>query len=290
MPDRYTREDVEAFIHSPGRGPGREGDPPSVGLMNNRLSLLNSFYNYAASYSITGEDGSIEPLMKRMSPTAGLKHMQRERPPYRAMTANELQRFFDAIPKDTVIGLRDRALFLTYFYTARRRSEIVDLRWGDLEYGTIIDGNMRYNSWIYHFRGKGHKRQDDSAELPLPAKVAIDRYLEVSGRKDSIKSEDPIFTAADRRYKSNPPRPLHPNTVWHAVKVYAAKAGLDPRKVTTHSFRHTSARRRFEAGSTIREIQILLRHSTMAVTHLYLEESSAADPGAKLLEKLFEDL
>src|SRR6266702_4299755 len=291
IPDAYTREHVEAFVHSPGRGPGREGNPPSVGLMNNRLSVLNSFYAYAGGYGITNEQGIIEPLMKRMSPTAGLKQMQREQGPYRALSAEELRRFFDAIPRDTIIGIRDYALFATYFFTARRRSEIVNLKWGDIEKTTLIEANGgRRPGWLYHYRAKGHKRQDATAELPQVAMEAIVLYLEKSGRLATIKPEDYIFIMADRRYKPDAKKPLHPNTVWHAVKVSAARAGIPQGKITTHSLRHTSARVRYESGVDIREIQRILGHANLSVTDTYLRQlTTTADPGAKFLEKKFGD-
>src|SRR5579872_253238 len=73
MPDRYTREDVERFLHLPGQAIGRVGRPPKIGTINNRLSVLSSFYKYAGSYSIqNATSGEPEPLMQRMSPTAGL--------------------------------------------------------------------------------------------------------------------------------------------------------------------------------------------------------------------------
>jgi hypothetical protein len=78
----------------------------------------------------------------------------------------------------TVKGLRDRAIFLLYFWTARRREEIARLHWGDIEQATIVDEfGGRKQGWRYRFYGKVKGGQQDMAELPMPAKIAIDRYL-----------------------------------------------------------------------------------------------------------------
>ena len=83
-------------------------------------------------------DGRPRPLMQTPSPTLGLRHRRPDRS-YRAFTDEELDRFFEVIPTDTVKGLRDRAIFLLYFWTARRREEIARLRWGDIEQGIIVE-------------------------------------------------------------------------------------------------------------------------------------------------------
>ena len=106
--------------------------------MNQRLAILSSFYAFASTFTITGPDGRPQVLLQRPSPTLGLRHKRPERT-YRAFSEDELDRFFSVIPTDTVKGLRDRAIFLLYFWTARRREEIARLRWGDIEQATIVD-------------------------------------------------------------------------------------------------------------------------------------------------------
>lgn len=290
LPDAYTRADVEAFIHSPCRARGRTG-PPGPGTMNNRLSCLTSFYAYAATYTITGADGQPVPLLTRMAPTVGFKHVQRAKS-YRTLSLADFEQFFAAIPIDTERGLRDRALFLMYFWTARRRIEIVSLRWRDIEATTLIDDNAaRRPGWLYHFRGKGHGRQDDVAELPQPAKDVLDLYLTASGRLDSMQPDSPLFTTEASYHGQgghDPMRPLHPTTAWNAIKRYARAAGIDPKRITTHSFRHMAAQERYKAGEDIRSLQQLLRHTSLATTDAYLRGLIAtADNGAKLLEEKF---
>jgi integrase/recombinase XerD len=220
---------------------------------------------------------------------------------YRAFSEDELDRFFSMIPTDTVKGLRDRAIFLLYFWTARRREEIARLRWGDIERATIVDefGGHK-QGWRYRFYGKGKSGQQDMAELPLPAKIAIDRYLRAARRMHTMTSDAPLFVAigpeqgGGKRGVTLPiddHTPLTSRAIAHALKHYASLAGIDAERLSIHSWRHTSAQRLYEAGEDVRSLQRLLRHSNIATTDIYVRGlMGTADPGASLLEERFAHL
>src|SRR6266566_3849811 len=286
MPDLYTQEDVLSYLSLPCRGQRNYGGIPSTATSNQRLAVLKSWYSFAASYTVTGPDGHPERLLKVVPPTFGLKggkpHIE-----YRALSFDEMERLFAVIPTDTARGLRDRALFLTYFYTARRRNEIAQLLWGDIEQATLIDKDQRREGWVYRWQGKGHTAKDDLAELPKPAKQAIDKYLVASGRMETIKASDPVFVAFDlnKGIRFDKSKPLNDESIARCLKYWAKKAGLDATRISLHSWRHTSARERFSAGEDILSLQHLLRHSSLQTTFLYLRRlTSPSDGGAKLLE------
>jgi site-specific recombinase XerD len=299
-PEDYTREDVEYFLHRPSVSKRNAGAMPSTATINQRLSILSSFYRFAATFTIPGPDGKPQPLLRVSSPTLGIRHGKPDRT-YRAFSDEELDRFFAVIPTDTVKGLRDRAIFLLYFWTARRREEIARLRWGDIEQGLIIErGGKSRQGWRYRFHGKGKGGQEDIAELPAPAKVAIDRYLTAARRMQNIQTDDPLFIAigpeqgGGKRGVTLPPddhTPLTSRAIAHALKTYARQAGVDAERLSIHSWRHTAAQQRYAAGEDVRSLQRLLRHSNIATTDIYLRDlMGTADPGAKLLEDRFGHL
>jgi site-specific recombinase XerD len=296
-PEDYTREDVEDFLHRPSISPRNRGEPPSISTMNQRLAILSSFYKFAATFTITGPDGRPQTLLQRPSPTLGLRHRKPDRK-YRAFSDDELDRFFDVIPTDTVKGLRDRAIFLLYFWTARRREEIARLRWGDIEQCTIRDDNGRTRQgWRYRFYGKGARGQEDIAELPAPAKAAIDRYLIAARRMNHMRPDDPLFVAIGPEQGGGKPgvslprddrTPLTSRAIAHALKTYARQAGVDAERLSIHSWRHTAAQNRYAAGEDVRSLQMLLRHSNIATTDIYVRRlAGTADPGASLLEERY---
>jgi site-specific recombinase XerD len=299
-PEYYTREDVEDFLHRPSTSPRNIGAPPSTATMNQRLAILSSFYKFAATFTIPGADARPQPLLQSSSPTLGLRHKRPDRS-YRAFSDDELDRFFDMIPTDTVKGLRDRAIFLLYFWTARRREEIARLRWGDIEQSVIVDekGRMR-QGWRYHFYGKGTGGQEDIAELPSPAKVAIDRYLVAARRMNHMRPDDPLFVAIGPEQGGGKPgvtlprddrTPLTSRAIAYVLKTYAKEAGVDAQRLSIHSWRHTAAQNRYAAGEDVRSLQRLLRHSNIATTDIYVRGlMGTADPGASLLEGRYAHL
>src|SRR5258707_5777375 len=66
-PEDYTREDVEDFLHRPSTSLRNRGGAPAVATMNQRLSILSSFYTFAATFTITGPDGRPQVLLQRPS-------------------------------------------------------------------------------------------------------------------------------------------------------------------------------------------------------------------------------
>lgn len=285
-PADYTRSDVERFINAPSRARKTLGQPITPGARNVRLATLASFYKYASTYEL--EDGT--PIFQKKAPTTGIAYIRKAEHPV-SLSYEEFEKLFAVIPTDTITGLRDRALFLTYFWTARRKSEIARLCWGDIEASTIVEENgKRRAGYVYHFSAKGKSRERLTAELPLPAYQAIYRYLEFSGRIETIQKEDPLFlpthpggcTETDYRH-----RPLSGVVIYCRFKAYARRAGLDPR-ITIHSLRHMAAQQRHKAGQDVLSIQSLLGHASLDMTWHYLQTlNGLADNGASLLEAKF---
>ena len=72
-------------------------------------------------------------------------------------TSKEIRRLL-AVISDTPTGLRDRAIILTLTLTGRRRSEVMNLKAGDISQSERLS---------YKYRGKGGNQA--KRELPRPA-------------------------------------------------------------------------------------------------------------------------
>ena len=103
-PADYTREDIENFILAPCRRNQRKGQPPSAGTVNNRLTILASWFRYATTFAVAGTDGAPVALYRGTPPTTNIRLLNRGRAPYKALTPDELRQFFAAIPRETVRG------------------------------------------------------------------------------------------------------------------------------------------------------------------------------------------
>jgi len=74
------------------------------------------------------------------------------------------------------------------------------------------------------------------------------------------------------RYARTSDRPITPKAIYHACKGAAQKAALQ-KVVYPHTLRHCFATHLLEAGADLRTIQILLGHSDLKETTLYLHLS-----------------
>jgi integrase len=276
LPTAYTQDDVLRYMHQGNKRQGQIGQPVKIGTQNGRLSTIRALYAYAATYGVLDAGGILRPLFDQLSPAAGLKMSQRERPGYRTLTESDLHKFFSVIPQDNPKGLRDRALCLTLFHTARRLNEVLNLKFGDLSQGIIRDpatGKQRIG-YLYAFRGKGKSRTLDSAEMSPVVYTAIVRALEAEGRLATIQPGDYLFVPSQnsKYYRAEGADRISGQAAWRTVKFYARKSGLPESQVTPHAFRHSSALARFLAGQSIVDIKTALRHSSLDMTYNYVRE------------------
>lgn len=286
-PDEVSRTDVLNWIQSPATARRNNGGEASASTKNQRRCVLTSLFQFATLYEVDGQ-----PLYTKALPTRGIRDLKK-RLAYRAMSQQDLAAFFHVLPAaDTVKGARDRALFLTYLFTAKRRCEISRLKWGDIEQSTIREkSGESHQGRIFRYHSKGHSRETKASELPLPAWVAIQHYLEVSGRLATIRGDEYVFTSSWRgegqRDSEKPSMPLNADYVGQLFKQYVMKAGLNP-SYTVHCLRHTSARNRLQGGQNLFDLMETLGHQDISTTWRYAKQLEGThDTGAKLLESRF---
>ena len=248
-PAGYTRQEIEAFLSRPTR----QGKPPMPRGYNMRLMIIQSFYDYALKYPLGNGY-----LMKRASPTTGIKRKEAAET-MRTFEEEEIGRLFAVMPRDTVLGLRSYAFFLSLFLTARRDSEIREMKWGDISVG--IDG-VAYYKWT----GKGMYGTYKRAELPQEALAAIKDYLRLDGRLDGMKPEHYIFKAQGELQN----RPVDRYTMNVVIRRHLKQA--DIKAGSAHWLRHTSAYLRMMDGAKLEELMVFLGHSDPKTTMAYLEK------------------
>jgi len=266
-----------------------------------RLAALSSFYTYVTQiYTSLTPDGLEQPL-HFFNPVKAIPRPRTS--PYnkaRYLNVDQARAFLHAIPRYTLQGMRDYALFLTYLATGRRNSEIRTLRYGDFEFEQFPSsrfgrGVRREGRIWFRWNGKGRQRRD---ELPQSVWTAILDFLKSSDRLDSISPSDCIFTAlnGNARHLPNVQKaavfglefseakllskqqaasgvcPISAQMVCRLLKKYIRLAGLNPQGITVHTLRHTAAMLRKEAGDDLQSISSFLAHSSLAVTQIYLHQ------------------
>jgi site-specific recombinase XerD len=169
---------------------------------------------------------------------------------------DELERLFETISRDGLIGLRDAAIMEMLYSTGLRVSELTSLNRAQ------VDLDRRE----FMVRGKGKKTR--IVFLSKRAVEAIRDYL--IARSDNY---DPLFINFRRSKKSEDitegeKRRLSTVAIEKMVRSHALRAGII-KKVTPHVLRHSFATELLINGADIRSVQEMLGHSSITTTQIY---------------------
>jgi integrase len=294
-PQQVSRADISQFVNAPAQTRGAKAHTPMVSTINVRTAALRSFYNFSSSFTIL-QGNRPEPLFQQANPCQGIKFGKADRH-YKALSAEEIRRFFSSIDRSTPIGKRDYALFSFMLVSARRRAAVARLRYGDLEQALIADENgASHMGWLYKFREKGSSGVQDSSEIPASVVALIFDYLQEVLPSWPPAEKTPLWIAIGRgdgggNVKPGEIRPLATHSMENCLKKHAKAAGIDPHKISLHSWRHSSAKMRRLQGSTIPEISQVLRHSSWDMTRRYVGTLvTQSDSGGVLLESALSQL
>ena len=250
-PDLVAPDEVFAFAY--GKGPsGRE---PSAATVNLRLAALSSFYGFLERMGLPmpqWKNG--QGIIRQGNPCDRVQRTRQEPPAVKGLSQGEIKRLLAAIP-DSPAGNRDRAIILTFLLTGRRRSEILNLKAGDL---------TRNGAVYFSYRGKGGKQR--RRELPEPCLSAIVDALAARGKKlDDMADDELLFDVSGHGFYMNLSR-------------YFRKAKLPAGGV--HVLRHTAAKLRRDVGESVESVSRFLDHSNLAVTTTYLRRLEGEEDAA----------
>ena len=145
-----------------------------------------------------------------------------------------------------------RAMLMTLYGTGMRRQELVQLKVEDIDSQRMV----------IHIHGKGRKDRN----VPLSPRL-LDSLREYAR---GMKLGTYLFPGMRRRCRID--RPVSTKTVWHACREALERAGIGKR-VSPHSLRHSYATHLHEDGVDLYTIQLLLGHSDLKHTTVYLHLS-----------------
>ncbi len=177
-----------------------------------------------------------------------IKQVKRRVKEKTSLIEEEFQNLVDNI-NDLVI----KCVVYTMFYTGCRINELVQL--------TREDVDLVKNIITIH-KPKCHSHKSRIIPINYKLKNLLLEYLSIRIGGDT---EDSFFVLK-RSGK------ISESTVNRAIHDGAIKAGID-RAITNHTIRHTFASLLAEKGIDLKRIQVLLGHSNLDVTNIYLHAS-----------------
>ena len=166
-----------------------------------------------------------------------------------------------------LLGVRDRALLLVGFAGALRRSELVALTVGDVEW--VEDGArivVRRSKTDQEGAGQAIGIPFGSAPERCPVR-SLRAWLEASGI-----AEGPIFREVDRHERVGTAA-LAGRSVARIVKRSAEAAGMDASHISGHSLRAGLATAAAKAGKTERTIMRQTRHRSERMVRRYIRDA-----------------
>jgi site-specific recombinase XerD len=167
---------------------------------------------------------------------------------------DEVARLLDAIPLDTEVGLRDRAIVELLFSSGLRVSELANLNRDHV--------NTKRREFMV--RGKGQK--DRPVFIGEATAQRVQDYL--ASRLDNLP---PLFLSYSRNNTaatSGDYRRLTARSIQRIISRYARLSGIT-KHVSPHTMRHSFATDLLMNGADLRSVQSMLGHSNISTTQVY---------------------
>jgi site-specific recombinase XerD len=213
---------------------------------NQRLAAIRTFFDYVGRRfpERLGQAQKVTTIPRKRSQSPETVFLERD----------EIDCTLARLPARS--GLRDRTLLLFLYNTGARVQEAAGLRANDI----YFDPNPRV-----HLHGKGGKWR----VCPLWAETATLLQRLLSDHTAGAARDRPVFTSLRRTA-------LTRFGIYKIVRRYTAdimKRGADgrPRRVSPHTWRHSTAVHLLEAGVEINVIRAWLGHASVETTNRYAE-------------------
>lgn len=173
-----------------------------------------------------------------------------------SLSIDAVKKLLKAIDRFTLQGKRDFALINTLIRTGLRLKEIAAANIDDM---CSQRGEMLL--WIH---GKGRSSKDEFVLLTEQVLAPLHEYLQARVVKDE---REPLFVSlSDRNYGKK----LTIYSLSRIIKERLRGAGFDSKRITAHSLRHTFGVLSMQAGASLYEVQLAMRHTAPTTTQLYL--------------------
>ncbi|HRV60288.1 MAG: tyrosine recombinase [Solirubrobacterales bacterium] len=238
-PDQVGHKDLRRYaatLSAAGRAPA---------TVARKLAAIRSFYGFLLRTGRVGQN----PADLVSAPRRKAKLPQ-------VLTSEQMAGMLDAVPAETPLDLRDRAMFELAYSCGLRSEEVL----------TLTVDSIDFDDELIRVLGKGSKHR--LVPVGEPARLAVETYLT---RSRPCLVVDP---AERTLFLSRNGRPLSASDLTRRLAIRmreaAAAGGVSP-----HALRHSFATHLLEGGADLRTIQELLGHASISTTQVYTHLDAA---------------
>ncbi len=232
-------DEIDAF-HVRGFLAARFGHIKKVSV-GRKLAAVRTFFRFLVRERVIATN-----------PAAGIRAPKREKPLPRALSVDEVDRFFSRNPH---MKCRDLAVFELLYSSGLRVGELTSLKVQD------VDLN---NGWV-RVVGKGNKER----YVPVGSRAvsALQAYLPFrAGLELQARPRHPN----ESLFLNSRGGPLSSRSIRRILKPYLDTAAI-ARDASPHAFRHSFATHMLHGGADLRSIQELLGHASLSTTQRYTQ-------------------
>ena len=212
--------------------------------MPEKLSAIRSFFRFLVKHGVIQDN----PADMILTPKQG-----KSLPVY--LPVDDMFRLLDSIKTDTLLSMRNRAIFETLYSSGIRVSELAGMDVSHIDFAQNI----------IRVHGKGNRERI----VPLGEKAvkAIEAY------REKLKVETGIgpFGNAPLFLNKNRGR-LSTRSIARILDKLVQECSLSV-PVSPHALRHTFATHMLDAGADLRVVQELLGHKSLSTTQKYTHVS-----------------
>ena len=206
--------------------------------VNRKISSLKTFFNFLLKKKLI----KVNPFAEQIMPKKPISLPK-------SISEDDVVKLLGAPKVDTVIGLRDRAMLELLYASGVRISELVNIKYSDLD----LERN------IMKVFGKGSKER--LVPFGEDASQWISAYIDQRKKNKELASIKYIFL-------NNRGSKISRHAFWHRLKEYCLEIGLK-NDISPHTLRHAFATHLLNRGADLRSVQVLLGHSDLSTTQIY---------------------
>lgn len=240
------------------------GKAPST--IDNYLAPVRQFFSYMADCDIH-KNVTIGVRSPRRSSGYSKDYLRPE----------QVRRLLLSINRYEPVGQRDYAIINLMIRTGMRCIEVAR--------ANVRDLRVENDQWVLYIQGKGRWSKDRALGVTNKIVAPIAGYIE----DNDLQEGSPLFI--NHAYVSKNTR-ITAVTISKIVKRYLRSIGLDTKKLSAHSLRHTAAITALKNGADILAVQSMLGHSKVETTMIYQraieEERGREGTAIRLLDTAYE--